>query len=557
VLIINPIDSGFDFQFEPEGTISFRMDGSWFGHGELIHQRLPLNRLMIPLSRMMTYDNGPAGQSCNLTPAWYSSSGVLIFSHSPLSVGINQPPKEYPSYEWSLGADKGPFAHRPFEDPADIGDGLLTLSGLNLHLSLICKNDAVECFHHLLSMTGHPHDLPPDELFIKPTWTTWAQMKTDVTEEKVLQFADQIINKGYPYGVMEIDDRWQSLYGDLEFDKDKFPEPRRMIDGLHSRGFKVTAWVIPFINPESATYKEGAQKGYFVQDHTGEPYLVRWWQGIGGLLDVTNEEALNWFQNGLNKLQQSTGLDGFKFDAGEGCFLPDDAVCSTKISPNEYTQKYIQFIGRHFELTEVRSGWLNQPEPLFFRQWDKSSTWGADNGLHSVVTGMLSLGLTGYPFILPDMVCGNAYDDLPNVELMIRWTQVNALLPAMQFSIPPWNYSEECNLICRQYAWMHVEYSKLIISLARDSVLTGEPIIRPIWWLSPRDETALGCDDEFLVGNDLLVAPVLTPEVRARNIYLPAGKWMDIRTNEIFDGTRLEKQYPAPLEVLPVFKRVG
>jgi hypothetical protein len=555
-LKISPVGEGFDLVFSPRGEISFKMDDSWFGHGELIHQRLPLNRLMLPMSPMETIDNGPTGQSCKLTPAWFSSRGVLIIAHTPLSVGINQPPPDYPRYSWDFGPEQGPFRDRPFEDRGGIGDGRLTLRGKDLHLSIVCCGDAAAACRRLIAKSGFPRELPPEELFIHPTWTTWAQYKTDISQEVVLRFADQIILNDYPHGVLEIDARWQIHIGEAAFDPVLFPDPEGMISELHRKGFKVTAWVTPFFDPQSAAYRTARKQNFLVKDHSGEPYPVQWWGGCGGLLDVTNPDALVWFQENLNKLQRETGLDGYKFDGGEACFFPKDGISYSPISSNEYTHSYIEFVAQNFSLTEVRSAWRNQSAPIFFRQWDKASTWAADNGLHSVLTGILALGLTGYPFILPDMVGGNAYEGRPDAELMIRWTQLNSLLPSMQFSLLPWEFSDECNRLCRRYACLHEEFAGEIINLARVTIQTGEPIIRPVWWNNPGEEQALSCDDQYLIGDKFLVAPVLEPGARSRNIYLPGGCWKDYWSSKVFVGSQTLMKYPAPLDILPLFEKI-
>jgi alpha-glucosidase (family GH31 glycosyl hydrolase) len=372
----------------------------------------------------------------------------------------------------------------------------------------------------------------------------------------VLQYADDIIRHKFPYNILEIDDRWQVYYGDLGFDSNLFPNPKEMVDELHNRGFKVTLWVIPFLDPRSFAFAEGNKKGYLVCNPDGLPYLVDWWQGKGGLLDVSNPAALDWFFDRLAKLQNSTGVDGFKFDAGEACFLPIDAVTYGIISGNDYTHIYVDAIAKRFQFTEVRSGWNNQKAGIFFRQWDKTTSWGLDNGLHSVLTGILALGLAGYPFVLADMVGGNEYDEKASPELMIRWTQLNSLLPSLQFSLAPWDYGKECEEICRSYAAMHTEFSPKIIEIAKSSLITGDPIIRPIFWHSPHDEKALLCDDEFLLGNEILVAPVVTPNTLERDIYLPTGKWQDYWTQYIFAGPIKVENYPAPLHVLPIFIRI-
>jgi alpha-glucosidase (family GH31 glycosyl hydrolase) len=200
---------------------------------------------------------------------------------------------------------------------------------------------------------------------------------------------------------------------------------------------------------------------------------------------------------------------------------------------------------------------FNQHAPIFFRQWDKSTNWSYANGLKSVIPGLLSLSLTGYPFVLPDMICGNAYTENADAELMIRWTQLNALLPAMQFSLAPWDYGEECAEICRRYTELHLEFTPLILKLAAEAARSGQPIVRPVAWLDPKDEGLLLCDDEFLLGDELLVAPVVHPGQIARDIYLPTGSWSDHRTGRIAQGPTVLKEYPAPLDQLPIFHRTG
>jgi alpha-glucosidase (family GH31 glycosyl hydrolase) len=537
--------------------LTVELPGQWYGHGELINQHWPLNKIMLQQSPMHTFDNGPTGLSGVMTPAWFSSNGTLIIADSPVEIGINQPPADYPRFKWSFATDgRGAFSDRPFVDKNGTGDGLFTFKGNALNLKFSFSENVIKAYEKLVEHFGHPTETPPDSLFEKPTWTTWARYKTAIDQEVVLQYADDIIKNDYPYNVIEIDDRWQIYYGDLGFDPTRFPNPKQMINELHVKDFKVTAWVIPFLDPESQAFADGAKNNWLVRTADGSPYLVEWWQGRGGLLDVTNPSALEWFFERLTRLQIETGLDGFKFDAGEACFLPSDAVTHQAIHPNEYTQIYVDAVAKNYRLTEVRSGWNNQRAPIFFRQWDKTTSWGLDNGLHSVLTGILALGMAGYPFVLPDMVGGNEYDEKADSEMMIRWTQLNALLPAMQFSLPPWEYGEASAELCRRYAKLHTEYAPKILEIAKTATENGYPIIRPVFWLDANSEDALTCDDEFLLGDELLVAPVLFHGMRQRDIYLPPGIWQDHWTREVFRGSILLCDYPAPLDILPFFKRM-
>jgi len=482
----------------------------------------------------------------------------------------------------------------------------LTLIGDDLHLEVYLTGNLVNAQRKLVEVVGHPKTTPPLSLFGAPVWTTWAEYKDLIDQEKVLEFAAQIVDHGFPYQVLEIDDRWQTMYGDLEFDSERFPDAVEMVTRLHEMGFKVTVWVIPFLHRKSIAGKEAVEKGYAVKQPDGEPYLVRWWQGHAYLMDSTNTDAMAWFGARLKKLQDETGIDGFKFDGGEAMYVPKDAVLNVQgDSRNQYSYAYVDWISKNYSFCEVRTGWMNQQAPILFRLWDLWSTWGRDNGLQAIIPATLLLSMTGYPFTFPDMIGGNGYftfpknkvlnnlitkviipmmeqrkqdnaDDedvgvmasdvppmiqrmamfgWPTKELMIRWTQLNALMPVMQFSITPWQFGEDCARICREYTELHLEYVPLFEELAKHTASTGEPIIRPVFWLAPNDPRALDCDDEFLIGSDLLVAPVGQKGMRERDIYLPPGMWLDHWSGKVFEGPTVLKKHPAPLEKLPFFHR--
>ncbi|GAB4397878.1 MAG: glycoside hydrolase family 31 protein [Anaerolineales bacterium] len=537
--------------------MAFNLLGHWYGQGELIHQPWTLERAMQPFADLLTADNGADGLLCVQTPLWLCSTGVAIFSWMPLTFGMNQPPQGSQRFEWDLGPNQAPMRLRPQWDAANLGDNRLSLQAPDLSLEVVLASDVRALACAALQRLPRPSKYPPAELFSAPIWTTWARYKVLINQETVLRFAEEIVQNGYPHSVMEIDDIWQDRYGDLFFSAARFPDPAGMVARLHELGFKVTVWVMPFVAEDSLAFAEGRARGLLVRAPDGEPYALRWWQGTAALLDVTNPEALAWFLERLRALQAATGVDGFKFDAGEGIFLPSDAVCHTPLAhPNEYTRRYVAFVAQHFALTEVRSAWFNQDVPIFVRQWDKTTVWGADNGLESVIPGLLHLGLTGYRFVLPDMVGGNAYAEQPEAELMIRWAQVNALLPAMQFSLAPWEYGEACNRLCRAAAELHARFAPRLLALAEECVRSGLPLIRPVWWLAPEDEAALLCGDEFLLGEDVLVAPVVQPGAVRRDIYLPPGVWRDDCTGAVFTGAVTLRDYPAPLDTLPIFERV-
>jgi hypothetical protein len=550
-----PTASGFRLRWSGDAGLpavgvawNLQPQGPWYGHGERIIQPWPLDRLPVIAEPLMPYDHGRGGSGCIATPLWFNASGAGLLAleeDSELEMTLD------------LGGDGLLRIAARLPEPAiafDL-DAPLPDRGPLLALDILLADDVPAAHALAIGELGHPTSAPPADLIARPIWTTWARYKMAVTQADVLAFAEDIVAHDYPRSVMEIDDRWQSVYGECAWDRAKFPEPCAMIDRLHELGFKVTLWVPPFFDPRSTAFAEAAERGYLIRHPAHDaPALVRWWQGYGGLIDVSNPAALAWWRAQLGRLQDD-GVDGFKFDAGEGNFVPRSRLTAAPLLPHQYADRYVAWVADNFAWTEVRCGWRSQRHGILFREWDKWSRWGIDNGLHSVLTQALALSMIGYPFILPDMIGGNAYGgEKPDAELLVRWTQLSALLPAMQFSIPPWTFDDTTDAICRKYTLLHQELAPYIQSQIDETLHSGAPLVRPLFWHAPGDPAALTIDDQFLLGERLLVAPVLRPGQRARDVYLPAGRWRDWWSGEVSAGPRRLDQYPAALETLPLFE---
>jgi alpha-glucosidase len=130
-------------------------------------------------------------------------------------------------------------------------------------------------------------------------------------------------------------------------------------------------------------------------------------------------------------------------------------------------------------------------------------------------------------------------------------------MPLLQFSIGPWHFDEETTRLARQASELHTRFAPYIIELAQAAPKTGQPILRPIWYNEPADPKALAITDQFMVGTDILVAPVMSQGAASRNVYLPAGRWRDLKTSKVIEGGHWLKDYPAPLDTLPLFLREG
>ena len=557
-LVIESTPTGFRLSWSgpprlPALRVEWQLDPGrpWYGMGERVIQHWPLDSGTVLSDPFEPTDHGRDGTLNIVTPFWLNAAGAALLleeGDGELAVMMNRD-----------GDGLLRITAREAAPPPTLGfDERYAAPGPELVGHVILAAHAPAAFASALPLLGRPTAAPPLELFARPIWTTWAQYKMAVTQRDVIDFATQIVARGYPYSVLEIDDRWQRGYGAYVFDPQKFPDPRGMVDELHAAGFKVTLWTPVFFDPRDPAFAVAARRGYLIRHPANNsPYLVRWWQGYGGVLDLTNPEAVAWWLSELRSLQAETGVDGFKFDAGEANFIPPDAIYYAREPRRRYADRYTEFVADHFAYAEVRVGWRSQRRGLLFREWDKWSRWGIDNGLHSVLTQALTLGVCGFPFVLPDMIGGNAYQgEVPNGELMVRWTQLCALLPTMQFSIPPWQYGSEVDAICRQYAQLHVHLAPYLATLIEENLRDGIPLVRPLFWHAPSDRDALSCDDQFLLGARYLVAPVVQPGRRQRDVYLPDGVWRDYWSGVIHQGPVRLANVPAPLERLPLFERV-
>ena len=430
----------------------------------------------------------------------------------------------------------------------------------------ICHGSNVKDVHLKMSslFIDRPTGIPNERLLKYPIWSTWAQYHKDISQERVIQFAVSILKHGFTHAQLEIDDDWTVAYGDMEFNTQKFQDVTSMVQALTKLGFHITLWVHPFFNFEARSTKEAIEKGYLIrQVDSKSPAITPWWDGnLAGILDVSNPEAVQWYISELWYLQTKYNISSFKFDAGETSWLPHIySAYNMSVNPGHlYPAKWVELAAKADPKCqqEVRAGYKTQQYPMLIRMMDKMSNWGHDNAIKTIIPCVLTYGILGYPFVLPDMIGGNAYKNHPDPELFIRWLQLTTFMPSMQFSITPWMYNDTIIEISKTFVKMHEEYSDILIKWAEVSVQTGEPIVRPLWWINPDNKDALVIEDEFLVGDELLVAPVLDAGARSRDIFFPIGSWQDQihNTSYVVQGPSWIRDYKVAIDKLAFFKRV-
>lgn len=410
--------------------------------------------------------------------------------------------------------------------------------------------------------------LPHPRLFTHPQYNTWIELLYGQSQDGVLGYAREVLGHGYPAGVLMIDDNWQADYGDWTFHPGRFPDPRAMVEELHALGFPVMLWVVPFVSPDSLAFRTLEAQGILLKDAEGHAAIRRWWNGHSAVLDLSNPAAVRWFEGRLDRLVEEYGVDGFKFDAGDPLWYRQDDQYFAPSGPADQCQRYNQ-IGLRFPFNEFRAAWKMGGQPLAQRQRDKAHAWdrehpawGGATGLSSAVPDAIAQGLLGYPYNCPDMIGGGDYLALDfsrgsssfDPELFVRWAQVAALMPMMQFSAAPWRLlDEERAEVCRKMAWLHVEHGGEILRLAQYAAQTGEPILRSMEYLFPH-QGYVGINDQFMLGDDLLVAPVLEKGAVSRTVVLPGGRWREEEGKEYTGGQVVE--VAAAVERLPRFVRL-
>ncbi|MGE4288700.1 MAG: glycoside hydrolase family 31 protein [Salinivirgaceae bacterium] len=397
-----------------------------------------------------------------------------------------------------------------------------------------------------------PSGKTPDlRLISDPQYNTWIELMYDQNQEEILNYANALIDNNYPPGVLMIDDNWQEDYGKWNFHQGRFKAPKIMMDSLHAMGFKVMLWVCPFISPDSDVHRKLDSENLLMKDENLQSATIHWWNGISSVLDLTNPEAESWFYAQLDFLVTEFGVDGFKFDAGDP-FYYKGLKSHKEILPDEHTQLWGK-IGLRYPLNEYRAMYKMGGQPLVERLRDKEHRW---SDLNTLIPNMLLQGVNGYVFGCPDMIGGGAFTSfLPGAiidqELIVRSAQVHALMPMMQFSVAPWRILDENhhNAVKKALA-LRMQFTNYIIRLTQNAAITNQPVVRYLEYCYPHQGFAK-INDEFMLGDSVLVAPVLEKNKYTRKVKLPVGNWVYLDGKEYEGPSDIE--IDAPLDVLPYF----
>jgi alpha-glucosidase len=416
--------------------------------------------------------------------------------------------------------------------------------------------------------------------------------------DKVLDVYDELEALGTPVAALWLQD-WvgqrrtsfgTQLWWNWELDQDHYPDWDLLRKKLEERDVRLMTYVNPFLADDVADkenyrrnlFAEAQRNGYLVENRRGEPYRIMTTDFSVGLVDLSNPEARAWIKAVIKDELIGNGASGWMADFGEG--LPYDAVLSSGADPKSYHNRYaeewadvnreaIREAGREEEVVFFnRSGYLRSPGySTLFWLGDQLVSWDEHDGIKSAVTGLLSSGLSGYSLEHTD-IGGYTAIDHPllryhrSKELLMRWTELAAFTvvfrthegnrPGVNHQI----YSDEETLRhFSRFARVYASWKPYRTEVVSEAAETGLPVVRHPFVHYPRDPEVYGLDYQFMVGSELMVAPVLDPGEDAVEVYLPAGRWVHLWSGREY-GTRTTGVYEtvrAPVGEPAVFYREG
>ncbi|MEV0915235.1 alpha-xylosidase [Streptomyces sp. NPDC049967] len=472
--------------------------------------------------------------------------------------------KNVPFYLSSRGY--GVFVNHPgrvsFEIGSEsVGQVQFSVEDQSLEYYIVAGPTPKEVLARYTALTGRPA-LPPAWSF--GLWLT-TSFCTSYDEETVTSFVDGMAGREIPLSVFHFDCFWMREYqwSDFLWDPDVFPDPEGMLARLKERGLRISMWINPYIAQKSALFAEAAERGYLVRRPSGDVWQWDLWQPGMALVDFTDPAAREWYSGKLRALLDQ-GVDCFKTDFGER--VPTDVVWHDGSDPERMHNYYAQIYNRTvFELLEKERG---PGEAVLFA---RSATaggqqfpvhWGGDcfasfTAMAESLRGGLSLSLSGFGFWSHDI---GGFEGTPDPAVFKRWLAFGLLSSHSRLHgnvsyRVPWAFGEEAVDVARAFTLLKHRLMPYLYGAAATVHRTGVPMMRPMLLEFPGDPTTRMLDRQYMLGPDLLVAPVFTEDGQVE-YYVPEGTWTSLLTGETVTGPAWRHETHG-FDSLPVLVRPG
>lgn len=416
-------------------------------------------------------------------------------------------------------------------------------------------------------LTGR-HELPP-------RWALGYQQcrYSYYPDSRVLEIADEFRRRRIPCDVIYLDIHYMDGYRVFTWDPERFPDPQALIARLHEHGFRVVTIVDPGvkIDPEYDVYLSGSARNVFARQADGAVYAGEVWPGAAVFPDFLRQDTRAWWAS-QHHAMFDVGVDGIWNDMNEPADFTGDVLDRTKFTPpgdlmldgsaglrsidryhNVYGQMMCAATADAFAkqkpelrpLMVTRAGYAGIQRYAAVWTGDNDSSWAH---LSMMIPMLLNMGLSGIAFCGSDV---GGFQGNASGELFARWMLSSCFTPFFRAHTStgtrdhePWAFGAEVEGVCRRAILLRGRLLPYIYSLFDEYRRTGRPLLRPMLSADWDDPRLAGMWNQFLVGADLLVAPVLEPEARSRVVYLPAGRWY--RWDEVCFVDEIEVQADGP-----------
>jgi len=400
------------------------------------------------------------------------------------------------------------------------------------------------------------------------------------TADEVRELAKEFRERDIPCDVIFLDIDYMDGYRVFTWDKDSFPGPAKLISDLREQGFRVVTIVDPGVktDEEYPVYVEGRSRDLYCKTQEGEEFHNVVWPGMCAFPDFTNPETREWWGENHTALT-GAGVAGVWNDMNEpSLFVPQQSTMPGNIvhpgggDPKWHAQIHNTYGSLMARATREGLLKLNPEERPFVitragyaglqrhaMQWtgDNSSWW---EHIWMSMPQLQNLGLSGVAWAGVDI--GGFFGD-SNGELLARFTEFGVFQPFCRnhsakgtINQEPWSFGEPYESVCRKMIKLRMRLLPYLYTLFEECHRTGAPILRPLLFEYPEDETTYTADDEFLLGGSLLVAPITRPGIEHRHVYLPEGTWFHYWTGERFDGPAHVLAH-APLGEPPLYVKAN
>lgn len=419
-----------------------------------------------------------------------------------------------------------------------------------------------EVLDHYTALTGRPPLLP--------AWTYGLWLSTSFTtkydEKTVMSFINGMLKRNIPLSVFHFDCCWMkpTEWCNFEWDPDKFHDPQKLLKNIHDKGIKICVWINPYIAQKSRLFAEGIEKGYFTKKTNGDIWQWDKWQAGMAIVDFTNPSAVKWYQRYLKKLLNQ-GVDVFKTDFGER--IPSKGVqffdgSDPKKMHNYYTLLYNKIVTE--TIAEVKG---KKEAVVFARSATVGSQcfpvhWGGDSSsnyssMAETLRSGLSFGMSGFSYWSHDI---SGFEDSATPDLYKRWTQFGLLSSHSRYHGSttykvPWLYGEEAVENTKKFTNLKLKLLPYLMSMSHEAHTHGVPIMRAMILEFPEDPGVEDLDMQYMLGNNLLVAPIFNDQGKGR-FYVPEahGKWISILNGKSYEGGKWYQEKFDEL-TLPVLAR--